>query len=159
MKACFRITDWIKILTVYQKLYLRHLTTNFCNMNTCDTTTCSTTMTFCQSFGNSSNCSWYQLQFTELKQRKALEKTCFGYHIFSVKDDLPTMIYLCDQILKAIWVFGWTKFRSSRSQLFFKIGALKNFSIFTGKHLLWWAATWLKKHSNTGIFLWILWNF
>ena len=27
--------------------------------------------------------------------------------------------------------------RSSRSQMFFKIGALKNFAIFTGKHLCW----------------------
>ena len=29
------------------------------------------------------------------------------------------------------------KFRSSHSQLFFKIGALKNFAILTGKHLCW----------------------
>ena len=28
-------------------------------------------------------------------------------------------------------------FRSSRSQMFFKIGFLKNFAIFTGKHLRW----------------------
>ena len=28
-------------------------------------------------------------------------------------------------------------YRSSRLQLFFKIGALKNFAIFTGKHLYW----------------------
>ena len=27
--------------------------------------------------------------------------------------------------------------RSSRSQMFFKIGVLKNFAIFTGKHLCW----------------------
>ena len=27
--------------------------------------------------------------------------------------------------------------RSSRSQMFFKIGALKNFAMFTGKHLCW----------------------
>ena len=27
--------------------------------------------------------------------------------------------------------------RSSRSQMFFKIGVLKNFAIFTGKHLRW----------------------
>ena len=29
------------------------------------------------------------------------------------------------------------KFRSSRLQIFFKIGALKNFANFTGKHLCW----------------------
>ena len=28
-------------------------------------------------------------------------------------------------------------FRSSRSQMFFKIGVLKNFATFTGKHLCW----------------------
>ena len=28
-------------------------------------------------------------------------------------------------------------FRSSRSQMFFKIGVLKNFAIFTGKNLCW----------------------
>ena len=30
-----------------------------------------------------------------------------------------------------------TTFRSSRSQMFFKIGVLKNFAIFTEKHLCW----------------------
>ena len=29
------------------------------------------------------------------------------------------------------------KFRSSRSQMFFKIGVLKSFTIFSGKHLFW----------------------
>ena len=29
------------------------------------------------------------------------------------------------------------EYRSSRSEIFFKIGALKNFAIFTGKHLRW----------------------
>ena len=28
-------------------------------------------------------------------------------------------------------------FRSSRSEMFFKIGVLRNFAIFTGKHLCW----------------------
>ena len=54
--------------------------------------------------------------------------------------------------------------RSSRSLVFFEIGFLKNFAIFTGKHLCWslfaWrSATLLKRHSNTGVFLWILGNF
>ena len=54
-------------------------------------------------------------------------------------------------------------FRSSRSQMFFKIGVLKNFANFTAKHLCWstffikllaWrAATLLKRDSNTGVIL------
>ena len=31
----------------------------------------------------------------------------------------------------------WQIIRSSRSQMFFKIGVLKNFANFTGKHLCW----------------------
>ena len=30
-----------------------------------------------------------------------------------------------------------TLFRCTRSQIFFKIDVLKNFAIFTGKHLCW----------------------
>ena len=54
--------------------------------------------------------------------------------------------------------------RSSRSQIFFKIGVLKNFAIFTAKHLFWslflmklpaWSAAVLwKRDSNTSVFLW-----
>ena len=47
--------------------------------------------------------------------------------------------------------------RNSRSQLFFKIGILKNFAILTGKHLCWSLSlrpvTLLKKNSNAGLFL------
>ena len=53
--------------------------------------------------------------------------------------------------------------RSSRSsQMFFKIGVLKNFTIFKGKHLFWILkyrpSTLLKRDSKTGVFLWILRN-
>ena len=51
--------------------------------------------------------------------------------------------------------------KSSRSQMFFEIGTLKNSAIFTGKHLCWCLfliklrafrpATFLKRDSNTGI--------
>ena len=51
--------------------------------------------------------------------------------------------------------------QSSRSQIFFEIGSLKNFAIFTGKHLCWGfflikmqafrPATFLKRDSNTNI--------
>ena len=50
-------------------------------------------------------------------------------------------------------------YRSSRSQIFFKIGVLKNFANFTGKHLcknlfltklqIWRLANLLRKDSNT----------
>ena len=60
-------------------------------------------------------------------------------------------------------------FKSSRSQMFFKIGVLNNFAIFAGKHLCWSyfliklqarrSAILLKRDSNTGVFLWILRNF
>ena len=52
--------------------------------------------------------------------------------------------------------------RNSRSQMFFKVGVLKNFASFTGKHLCWGlflinlqalrSATLLKRNSNTGVF-------
>ena len=58
--------------------------------------------------------------------------------------------------------------RRSRSQMLFKIGVLKNFAIFTGKHPCWrlfkiklqaWKpATFLKRDCNPVFFLWILWN-
>ena len=40
-------------------------------------------------------------------------------------------------VAKASLVFIKNICRSIRSQMFFKIGALKNFAIFTGKHLCW----------------------
>ena len=58
-------------------------------------------------------------------------------------------------------------FRSRRSQMFFKVGVLKCYTIFTGKHLRWSlflikfqsfqsfrSATLLKSNSNKGVFLW-----
>ena len=56
--------------------------------------------------------------------------------------------------------------RSSRLQMFYNKGVLKNFSSFTEKHLYWslfWIklspATLLKRDSKTGVFLWILQHF
>ena len=53
--------------------------------------------------------------------------------------------------------------RSSRVQMFFKLGVLADFAIFTGKHLCWSlfliklkvfrAVILLKRDSNTGVFL------
>ena len=59
------------------------------------------------------------------------------------------------------WQSG--NFKSSRLQMFSKIGALKNFAIFPGKHLCqsclliklqaWRSGISLKRDSNTGVFL------
>ena len=60
-------------------------------------------------------------------------------------------------------------YRSNCWHMFFKICVLKNFTNFTEKHLCWslilvklqtwFAATLLKRDSNTFIFLWNLLNF
>ena len=65
--------------------------------------------------------------------------------------------------------FHLTFCRSSHLQVFFKIAILKNFVIFTGKHLCWSLfliklqtfrlVTLSKRDSYTGVFLWIMWNF
>ena len=52
---------------------------------------------------------------------------------------------------------------SSRSQMFFKTGVLKNFGIFTGKHLCWslflikllaWSPATVLKRESTQVFSW-----
>ena len=58
--------------------------------------------------------------------------------------------------------------RISRSEIYFKLGVLENFTTFTGKHLCWnlfWIklqaltpATLLKRDFNTGVSLWTLQN-
>ena len=65
-------------------------------------------------------------------------------------------------VYKLIWRLFCAHYRRSCSQMFFKITVLKNFKIFTGKHLCWslflikfqswWPATLLKRNSNTGVF-------
>ena len=77
----------------------------------------------------------------------------------------------CTFIITLIIIFTFNTFttiRSSRSQMFCKIGILKNFANFTGKHLCWKSlfskvadlkpadlkpATLLTGDSNTGLFL------
>ena len=51
------------------------------------------------------------------------------------------------------------KFRKSRLKVFYEKGVLRNFTKFTGKHLSQRPAALLKRHSGTGVFLWILRNF
>ena len=79
------------------------------------------------------------------------------------------MWILTEHLLSLVSFLIYSGFRSSRSQMFFKIVTLKNFSIFTGKYLCW------KFIKNTGkaaalessllelqisvVFMWILQNF
>ena len=79
---------------------------------------------------------------------------------------------VCCEILTYLTIL-WTldiiyrvKVRNSRSQVFFRIGVLKNFAIFTGRHLCWSLflmksqafrpASLLNRDFNIGVFLWIL---
>ena len=69
---------------------------------------------------------------------------------------------LCENEHFHLKVVSFSLFRSSFSQMFFKIGVLKNFAIITGNHPCWRLfliklQVW--RCSNTGVFLWILWNF
>ena len=66
--------------------------------------------------------------------------------------------------------FNWDSnpFQKKPPEVFYKKDVLKSFAIFSGKHLCWSlfliklkvfrSATFLKRDSSTGDFLWILWN-
>ena len=91
-------------------------------------------------------------------------------HLFIYFFKIPCSIIFC--CCKSIWLFSIKKrrfcvlellrelSRSSRSQMFFKIGVLRNFAMFTGKHLCWslfliklqaWRpASLFERDSNTG---------
>ena len=65
----------------------------------------------------------------------------------------------CDAPLDALIRLFWgalQRGRSSRCSI--KKGVLRNFAIFGAKHLCW-SLFFIKKGSNTGVFLWILRNF
>ena len=66
------------------------------------------------------------LQFYEKVQKQPLSHSC---------TELSQPQFVPVSIVK--WVKRNEKFRSSRSQMFFKIGVLKIFVIFTGKRLCW----------------------
>ena len=53
------------------------------------------------------------------------------------KDILPVLVLFLSLSCTQFWYLSTPTFRSSRSQLFFEIGAFKNFAIFTGNHLRW----------------------
>ena len=77
----------------------------------------------------------------------------------------PTFQNICERPLRkhAVQVRWWFTYRSSYSQINFKIGFLTNFAHFTGKHLCWSlfikAATLLKRDCNSAVFMWNLRNF
>ena len=96
---------------------------------------------------------------------------CMPQLIF-IKKDTPVKIFPCKCWEKFnVWMnnFALRYSEAAVHRFFFKISFLKNFAIFTEKHmgwnlflkklLVWRAATWLKRGSNTGIFLWVLRNF
>ena len=74
-----------------------------------------------------------------------------------------------DKINHVLRKFVFTLFRSSHRRCFIKKAVLKNFAIFSWKHLCWSliliklqgfsSATLSKRDSNTGVFLWLLRNF
>ena len=66
----------------------------------------------------------------------------------------------CQYLITNFMIVSYNKCRSSRSQMFFKIGVLKNFAIFARKHL-WWILflinlfnknTYFEKHLRTAAF-------
>ena len=75
--------------------------------------------------------------------------TGFERNKSEIKKSVKNKIWSWSQSKKTV-----VKYRSSLSQMFFKVGSLKNFAIFTGKHLCWslfliklqaWACNFVKK--------------
>ena len=66
-----------------------------------------------------------------------------------------------------LWFLFLQNTRSSLTQMFWKIGVLKNFVLFTGMHLCWilfliklpWRPVTLLKRDSYTVFLWNVWNF
>ena len=85
------------------------------------------------------------------------------FHIFFIS------IFTVFSAIQARINTGWAHDKISCSQMFFKLVVFKNFANFTGKHLCWSLfliklqafrpAAFLKRDSNTGVFLWSLRNF
>ena len=92
---------------------------------------------------------------------------CFFRNCFPIKKffllDFTSLIPLALNFILRL------KNQRQSPEVFCEKGVLKNFAIFTGKHLCcsffliklqgWWPATLLKRDSNNGVFLWILLSF
>ena len=111
---------------------------------------------FCAGRGFRKSSTWvFKSKFPKLIETFIIYETCI---LFS---------------LGLVWEKAFPKvsliLRSSRPQMFFKIGVLKHFAISTGKYLCWrlflirlqaWRpATLFKRDSTIGVFLWILQSF
>ena len=106
----------------------------------------------------------------------ARSKNLWWFRCLQIEDFFPIIVQPCWYLLqiliknfnyklyvsagyeRSLWVLEFAHYRiyvsfwlirSSRSQMFFKIGVLKNFAIITGKHLC--RCLILKRDSNTGI--------
>ena len=99
------------------------------------------------------------------KERQKLPKTCKGviFRNVAAKTKKHFLRNLWEKLDWEIIFFTviFSKFceifRSSHSRCSIKKAVLKNFAIFTGKHLC--RLIKLKRHFNKGVFLWILRNF
>ena len=116
---------------------------------------------------------WVKISFCNLQHKyhhakEFIKRLDASGRIIMLKYYLTNVIWSTGKTMVNSLQSKW-KYRSSRSQMFFKIAVLKNFAIFTRKHLRWslfliklqtWMpVTLLKRESNTGVFLWIFRNF
>ena len=64
------------------------------------------------------------------------------------------MLWKVHNLIQTEFIPAITGAQASRSQMFFRIGVLKIFTIFLGKHLCWtvFLIKLLKRHSNTSVF-------
>ena len=105
------------------------------------------------------------------RSRLRLTRVHYLYHVNNFVRKKCFLLLCFEQVLKETIGNGLRKgntqsicFRSSHQSCSIKKAVLKNFAIFTGKHLCWSLflvrpATLLKRDYNLGVFLWILWNF
>ena len=102
--------------------------------------------------------------FTGKKVREIRSDSHYAWALLLMKMEIDSRSYhYPDEILGYIQNnYSWSyKGRSSRSQMFFKIGVLKNIAIFTGKQLCW-VSFCRALHSSDFNFVFVftgLWNF
>ena len=112
-----------------------------------------------------SNFTWNQLRWSFLFSKVAWLRVCnlfakivnsFRYGSKALSHKLSTYYYNTEVCKDP------NDYRSSRPEVFCKKDVLRNFAKFTAKHLYesLQACNFIQKNdSDTGLFLWILWNF
>ena len=107
---------------------------------------------------------------------QGLEKGCIGNEWVKRKFSYISKITFCNKPMHVTEVLkGFLECRNPLTlqkrppEMFYKKDVLKYFAIFTGKHICrdlcsiklqsWRPTTLLNRDSNTGVFLWKLWNF